>query len=121
MAVSLIIRVAPWTPTKVRRSRRRTRLCLALGALAAILLLLIGFGCTSGGGPPASAQGSSTLPTNGTITNLLVEASGGGQTSGDGSLANQGILGEQLTLKAAQSPDGTLQNQSGLYPPFSSH
>ena len=122
MAVQLIVRIAPWTPANIRRSRRLTRLWLALGALVAVLLLLIGFGCTAGGGPPAAAtQGGSQGGTqsNGTTTNSLVEANGGGQASGDGSLVNQGILGADVTLNASRSADGTLLNQNGLLPPFS--
>lgn len=120
MAVQLIVRIAPWAPSRVRRARRLHRLWLTLGALAALLLLLIGFGCTSGGGPPAGANTLNGPPANGTTLNSLVEASGGGQTSANGALGNQGILGQEVTLKASQSGDGTLQNQSGLYPPSSS-
>ena len=116
MAVHLIVRITPWAPAKVRHSRVLTQLWLGLGALAAILFLLAGLGCTSGGGSPSTAAITSSPATGGTA-NSLVQANGGAQMSGDTTLGNQGLLGEQMTLKASTSANGTLQNESGLYPP----
>ena len=107
MAVQLIVRIAPWTPANIRRSRRLTRLWLALGALVAVLLLLIGFGCTAGGGPPAELWHSFMAQA---LPHLKVQAIPAGPTAPDGAYSDP--IGDLLSGNTVQGPNGEPQSPS---------
>jgi len=114
MTVHLILRFADGT----QRPGAAERLAwLAVGTALLLLSLVTALGCTSGGGPaPAQGQTSNPPPPAYAPSATFVEANGGDQRSGDGTLDNQGIFSQDLSLKASKSADGTLQNQTGFNP-----
>ena len=120
MTVHLILRFA--TAADASRSDRPSRervAWLALGAALLVLSLLTALGCTSGGGPastPAVTTPTGGGTTGGSTVAYFTEADGGDQKSSDGKLDNQGVIGQDLSLKATTSADGTLQNQGGFNP-----